>query len=413
MRKHVIIISISIIIILSVASIYYFFFQEPEYITNMNNNGIGITRHLDALDFSRGEMKKLPEYSPASSIWKMDLRSYDLSNLNLEDRLKDLEFAHFDSKTKWPDALPDEFKPYEILENCKNPGLNIRELHREGIDGKGIGIAIIDQGLLIDHIEYREQLKLYEEIHSSDIVATMHGSAVSSIAVGKTVGVAPGADLYYISCSFGNVHRLRYNYNYIWVAQSIERIVEINNTILEDNKIRVIAISKGFEKYERGYKEIKNAIELAEKNGIFVVSCSLSDFYGFDFHGLGKTPQSDPDDYTSYKPGLWWEKKFYERPNYLRNTTLLFPMDSRTTASPTHTTDYVFYRNGGLSWTVPYIAGLYALACQVNPEIAPEQFWQKAIETGDSVMITHDGKEYELTKIVNPIKLIETIKAQQ
>ena len=44
-------------------------------------------------------------------------------------------------------------------------------------------------------------------------------------------------------------------------------------------------------------------------------------------------------------------------------------MDSRCTASPTGINDYVYYREGGMSWTVPYLAGLYALACQVNPDI--------------------------------------------
>lgn len=56
-----------------------------------------------------------------------------------------------------------------LMESGKNPGLGIRKLHKEGITGKGIGIAIIDQALLIDHVEYKEQLKMYEEIHCADI----------------------------------------------------------------------------------------------------------------------------------------------------------------------------------------------------------------------------------------------------
>lgn len=78
------------------------------------------------------------------------------------------------------------------MELGKNPGLEIRELHKLGITGKGIGIGVIDQALLVDHVEYKEQLKLYEEIHSIDENAVMHGPADgASIAVGKSVGVAP------------------------------------------------------------------------------------------------------------------------------------------------------------------------------------------------------------------------------
>ncbi len=54
--------------------------------------------------------------------------------------------------------------------------------------------------LLVDHQEYRDRIRLYEEINiDKGTPAQMHGAAVASIAVGKTVGVAPEADLYYIA----------------------------------------------------------------------------------------------------------------------------------------------------------------------------------------------------------------------
>ncbi|NLY84865.1 MAG: hypothetical protein GX077_00735 [Tissierellia bacterium] len=51
-------------------------------------------------------------------------------------------------------------------------------------------------------------------------MARMHGSAVVSIAVGKNVGVAPEADLYYIAADF-------YRNDLYWVAEAIDRIMEI------------------------------------------------------------------------------------------------------------------------------------------------------------------------------------------
>lgn len=92
---------------------------------------------------------------------------------------------------------------------------------------------------------------------------------------------------------------------------------------------------------------------------------------------------------------------------------LLIPMDSRTTASPTGEDDYVFYRSGGWSWSVPYIAGIYALCCEVNPNITPEQFRKKAIETGVTTNINEKGKSYELGKILSPVELIESIEIKQ
>ena len=78
----------------------------------------------------------------------------------------------------------------------------LRTVHQNGITGKGIGLAIIDHPLLVGHVEYRDRLKSYEEIRvQAGGAAEMHGPAVASVAVGQTVGVAPGADLYYIASS--------------------------------------------------------------------------------------------------------------------------------------------------------------------------------------------------------------------
>jgi len=100
--------------------------------------------------------------------------------------------------------MPADFDPSRPLELGKDPGLGVRRLHERGFDGRGIGIGIIDQPLLVDPVEYRDRLRLYEEIHSpAGAPAQMHGPAVASIAVGRTVGVAPGADLYYIAEQHG------------------------------------------------------------------------------------------------------------------------------------------------------------------------------------------------------------------
>ena len=87
-------------------------------------------------------------------------------------------------------------------------------------------------------------------------------------------------------------------------------------------------------------------------------------------------------------------------------------MDSRTTASPTGIEDFVFYRQGGWSWSIPYLAGMYALAVQVKPEITPEEFWKTALRTGRTIQIIHDGREYELGVILDPQSLIEEVQSK-
>ena len=73
-------------------------------------------------------------------------------------------YASFDSQTQWPAAnkIPAGFDWRKIMELNKDPGLEVRALHEQGITGKGVSIAIIDQTLLVDHIEYKDRLRLYE-----------------------------------------------------------------------------------------------------------------------------------------------------------------------------------------------------------------------------------------------------------
>jgi hypothetical protein len=85
-------------------------------------------------------------------------------------------------------------------------------------------------------------------------------------------------------------------------------------------------------------------------------------------------------------------------------------MDSRTAASPAGPTDYAFSRIGGGSWTPPYVAGLYALAAQVDPTITPERFWAAARRTGQSIQVQHNGRAFQMGAIVDPVALIHELQ---
>jgi hypothetical protein len=85
-------------------------------------------------------------------------------------------------------------------------------------------------------------------------------------------------------------------------------------------------------------------------------------------------------------------------------------MDSRTTASPLSNDEYVFYREGGWSWAIPYIAGVYALAVQVEPAITPDQFWSLAMQTGRTIELDHNGETVPLGPIIDPVALIGALR---
>jgi hypothetical protein len=345
--------------------------------------------------------------------FQMDLRSANLTHLDLSNSKTDLLHAIFDSKTQWPaaDKMPADFDWQTIMEIGEDPGLGIRELHNQGITGKGVNIAIIDQPLIIDHTEYPGRIRLYEEINIlPGTPSQMHGPAVTSIAVGKTAGVAPDANLYYIATWMFDPTSSSKELTYTFMTKAIRRIIEINKGLPNDQKIRVISMSIGLDPSITNHDEFITAIEEAEAAGIFAIHVSLDTTHGWSYMGMGRSPLSDPNDFEAYKPADWWAQDFYN--GRLQANTLLIPMDSRTTASPTAKEDYVFYRQGGMSWTVPYLAGMYALAAQIKPEITPDEFWDAAIRTGRTIQIQHEEKDYEFGIILDPQALIETINAK-
>jgi hypothetical protein len=391
---------------------------------NQNKIELKIAREPAPDVMDKSKMTLIGKYNLKSNdASQIDFRSRDLSEADLSVKMESIVYSSFDTQTKWPKNLPGNFNPEAVMEMGKNPGLNIRKLHDEGITGKGVGIAIIDQTLLVGHEEYKDRLKCYEEIHNTNENAMMHGPAVASIAVGKNVGVAPEADLYYIACTQGDYKDLYLNTDFTWIAKSIDRVIEINNSLPENGKIRVISISLGWTRAEKGYEEVEAAVKRANKNNIFVVHASLNSYGNIRFYGLGRDIFKDPDIVDSYNVSVFERDNFFNRQDnkgILKKLVGLFggktahnlyaPMDSRTYASPIGNNDYTFSCVGGFSWSIPYIAGLYALCCQVNPNITPKEFWREAGKTGDEINITYNDKQYKLGKIINPQKLIESIK---
>jgi hypothetical protein len=71
----------------------------------------------------------------------------------------------------------------------------------------------------------------------------------------------------------------------------------------------------------------------------------------------------------------------------------------------------VFYADGGISLSIPYIAGVYALAAQVEPSVTPERFWALAMNTGRTIELNYKGKKIPFGPILDAAKLIDALKA--
>ena len=197
------------------------------------------------------------------------------------------------------------FDPETILETNKDPGLNVRELHAQGVDGRGVSVEIIDQPLPTEHVEIVGSLVHYEEIIDFEGYASLHGALVSSIMVGKTVGVAPCSRLFYFASYPINEND---KISYLPLAKAVDRILEINQVLPEGDRIRVISISMGFSHEVEGYTEIMDSIGRAEDENILVLYTSMEQNTACSFIGLERDPRSDPNINTEYKLPSWWGK---------------------------------------------------------------------------------------------------------
>lgn len=133
-----------------------------------------------------------------------DACGVSLAGLDLRDSEGRLSKLPFDSRTRWPGParLPAGFDPASLLESSKDPGLGVRQLRAKGIDGSGVAVGIIDQPMPTDHQEYADNLVQYEGIDVAGVRPQMHRPPVASILVGRTCGVAPGAELMYYAAAF-------------------------------------------------------------------------------------------------------------------------------------------------------------------------------------------------------------------
>ena len=77
----------------------------------------------------------------------------------------------------------------------------------------------------------------------------------------------------------------------------------------------------------------------------------------------------------------------------------MIPMDGITVASKESVSSYSYVAYGGISNTIPWVAGSYALCCEVNNAMTPELFWN-----GVETTATRNSKGLLM---INPKGLIE------
>lgn len=356
--------------------------------------------------------KRIPNFEDEN--FKLDPLSFvvygkNISDLDFSNKKDALDFLTFDNRVVFPNTnkLPLGFDPNKILEEGKNPGLGIRNLHKKGITGKGINVAIIDQRLDTQHLEFKDNLINYEDYFLSPFnenEANFHGNAVSSLLCGKSIGVSPDVKLVYFATSiYGEPNEKPllqgdikiYFSSYI---KALKRILFINSKLPESERISVVSISWGRLHYNQECTELIK--ELISKD-VFVISCDSRIFYdGKSFCTLDRKINSNPDDINSYLPGYWWKNKSLEN-------RLLIPAGGRTIAGYFGHDNYIYTGAGaGMSWSTPYLAGVYALMKQVYFNITPKLFWDICFKTSEPLI--YNDKKYGM--VIQPERMVRFLE---
>ncbi|OAA94445.1 S8 family serine peptidase [Clostridium coskatii] len=314
-----------------------------------------------------------------------DISKKDFSQVSLDVILN----ISFDKSTKWPQKskLPQGYDPNKWFDMGKDPGLNLSKIHEKGITGKGISVAEIDKPIRSTHDEFKGRMNYYK-IGIPQTKPHFHGLACASILAGKTCGVANGAKLYYFATP-----DLKFCKSADYI-KAVNKIIEINKSLPKNEKIRIVSVSDDVDKDNKNYSKWQETLKKANSEGLTVVHADLFNKEKFRLGGCDASKdRNNPLNYKLSK--FYWDEKKIDKSN------IMVPSDFRTTADNRSDAAYVYLGEGGVSWAIPYVTGLAALAWQVKPNLTFDQILDKLIETKTT---TSEGRY-----IINPEKFINSI----
>lgn len=276
----------------------------------------------------------------------------------------------FSDETIFSDKMPDGFNPQALLEWGKEPGLNVDVLHKLGYTGKGSVIAYVDQPVN-DHSEY-----VGDNFHiasNTNAETSMHGPAVLSLLAGKEIGTAPEAEVWFYGHAAWEADQSTH-------AECLYQIIEQNKQLPDDQKITMVGFSDNIDPSEKNAKAFEDAVKACEEAGIMVWFCG-------EYASAAFLPLSDKNNYANVISDQW----------YVGTPELVYvPAGSRTTATGDGG-NYIYWASGGLSWTMPYVLGIYAIVNEIDPSLTQDDLRKMIVDTAYV-----KGN----MKIINPVEFV-------
>ncbi|MBO5948713.1 hypothetical protein J6Q66_07755 [bacterium] len=281
-----------------------------------------------------------------------------------------LEKMKFTDSTFEDCKFPQGFDLNIIIENGKNPGLNIKKMQKMST-GKNIHAIIIDNPLT-NHNDFKDKNITTKNTLLSTFTkaAHQHGTSVTGILT----QIAPDVNVQHFGMTgSNNLMKTEEPFVFQEVLKSLE-------TTPQNKKPKIISTSAYIQNPEKTNPIIE---KIQKEHGCWVLSVGEFDK---NFGYLDKiNPAGNPDDFENYRFGYQYSEDIV----YINS-------GDRTLPSAADKTGYRHDSKGCASWAVPTIAGLYVAAAEVKPDITPEEFIQvaKSDECTRKIIIT-DEKELE------------------
>jgi len=282
-----------------------------------------------------------------------------------------------------------------VLEKGKNPGLGIRAIHKRGITGKGVNVAIIDQNLCLNHPEFKGKVVQYKDVgcNQPPNKGSMHAPGVLSLLAGNSIGSAPGVNIYFAAAPSWTADAK-------YQADALEWIIEVNQSLPQQSKIKVVSISaapsgKG-SSFNKNNEFWDIAVNKAKKQGMLILDCTQHNvIIGPCYYDI-----NDPDDLNKCRIG--WPG-MSRSSGWLKNL-LYAPCSFRTTAEEyiDGNPSFQYTGRGGLSWSIPYVAGVCALGWQIKPDLSADKIVELLFKTAHTTKNGH--------KIINPAAFIDAVE---
>lgn len=295
--------------------------------------------------------------------------------------IKDLDFTKDPTildKLKFSDMtfknckFPQDYNLQTVLENGKNPGLNIDKIH-EFTTGKNVHVIVLDNPL-ISHEDIDKNIVSRYDTPLSKYLSKghQHGTSVTSILT----QVAPDVKVHSLGSPDCGPRVLKAE-----EPRMFKKALDLINSLPENQRPKVISLSAPV------YNEKSQAlIDKIQEKGCWVLSCDEFDKY---FGYLDKIdPAGEPNNFENHQvASVYSPDKLYVNSG------------DRTLPSSLDTAGYRHDSQASKSWAVPVISGLYAAAVELKPDITPEKFIEIANKTAYKKEIT-DGKEKIASDII-------------